>query len=150
VVRELEEECAKGAGGDLSGFDEKLTAAAQKDAAAYAGEVVSAVERQRAGAGVHSWREGDLLTCAGWTRAEYPYFRDKTRRGKRWAAFGVERKRVLCGADGEKALESILTADFPQAVFFNDFMHAASYLSTACHAPGIAGPDGSAGPAGPS
>ena len=40
-----------------------------------------------------------------------------------------------------EALERLLTEAFPQAVFFNDFMHAASYLSTACHAPGIADPD---------
>ena len=276
--------------------------------AEYAGEVVSAVERRRAGPGVHSWREGDLFTCMGWTRAEYPYYRDAGRREARWGAFGVERKmtkaasetvarlaatlgsfkegrdtlarlglgnlstskmraetlargevalqaqkspawdkrtypkklrktpkggrkvprtlvilvdgtcvpathadtrgrkgknggetgsrqlrvvvlyeyealdaegrpvpipgsfsyavllcnalelkgfvkkvgeargartvpRVLCGTDGEEALERLLTEAFPQAVFFNDFMHAASYLSTACHAPGIADPD---------
>ena len=270
--------------------------------------MVSAVERHRAGPGVHSWREGNLFTCMGWTRAEYPYYRDAERREKRWAEFGVERKmtkaasetvsrlaatlgsfkegrdtlsrlglgelsvskmraetlacgetalqaqkspawdrrtypekhrkipeggrkvprtlailvdgtcvpathadtrgrkgknggeagsrqlrvvvmyeyealdaegrpvpipgsfsyavllcnalelkgfvkklgeargarsvpRVLCGADGEEALEHLLTEAFPQAVFFNDFMHAASYLSAACHAPGIADPD---------
>lgn len=272
------------------------------------GELVSAAERQRAGTGVHRWREGELFTCMGWTRAQYPYYRDKARRGKRWEAFGVERKmtraasetvarlsatlgsfkegrdtlswlglgelsvtkaraetlacgeevrkalenpewdvrdyaawqlklpegarrvprtllllldgtcvpatgadtlgrkgrnggeagsrqlrivamceyeavdakgrpipipgsfsyaalfcnalelkghakklaeargarsveRLQCGADGEEALEAILTECFPQAVFFNDIMHAMSYLSTACHAPGIAEPD---------
>ena len=276
--------------------------------AEYAGEVVSAVERHRAGPGVHSWREGDLLTCMGWARAEYPYYREPARRKGRWAEFGVERKmtpaaaetatrlavtlgsfqeardtlarlglgrmsesklraetlllgkaaleaqkkpawdrrtytgkqrkvpnggrrvprtlvilldgtgvpathadtkgrkgrnggeagtrqlrvvvifeyetvdakgrpiplpgsfsyavllcdalelkgfvkklgeargagtalRVECGADGEEALEAILTEAFPDAVFFNDFMHAASHLSTACHAPGIPDPD---------
>ncbi|MBQ9345627.1 MAG: hypothetical protein IJT88_10490 [Kiritimatiellae bacterium] len=31
--------------------------------------------------------------------------------------------RLLCGADGEEAMEAILTEDFPQAVFHNDFMH---------------------------
>ena len=36
--------------------------------------------------------------------------------------------RMQCGADGEEALEAILTEDFPNAVFHNDFMHAASYL----------------------
>ena len=276
--------------------------------AEYAGEVVSAVERHRAGPGVHSWREGELFTCMGWTRAEYPYYRDPGRRKGHWSAFGVERKmtpaasetvsrlaatlgsfkegrdtlswlglgelsaskmraetlvlgkaaqeaqkspawdkrtytekqrkvprggrrvprtlvilvdgtcvpathadtkgrkgknggeagtrqlrivaifeyeavdakgrpvplpgsfsyavlacdalelkgfvrklgeargagtalRVECGADGEECLEPILTEAFPSAVFFNDFMHAASYLSTACHAPGIPDPD---------
>ena len=276
--------------------------------AAYAGEVVSAVERHQAGPGVHSWRKGDLFTSMGWTRAEYPYYRDPEQRQEHWAAFGVERKmtpaaldtatrlavtlgsfqeardtlarlglgklsesklrsetlalgkavleamktpvwdkrtytkrqrkvpkggrkvrrtlvilldgtnvpathadtkgrkgknggeagsrqlrivvifeyealdedghpvpipgsstyavllynalelkgfvkklgesrgartalRVECGADGEECLETILTEAFPNAVFFNDFMHAASYLSTACHAPGIPDPD---------
>ena len=278
------------------------------DAAEYAGEVVSAAERQRAGKGVHSWREGDLFTCMGWTRAQYPHYRDKEKRGARWATFGVERKmtpaasetvsrlaatlgsfkegrdtlswlglgelsaskmrsetlvlgkaaleaqkkpawdrrtyaekqrkvpeggrkvgrtlvilvdgtgvpathadtkgrkgrnggeagtrqlrivvlfeyealdgnghpvpipgsfsyavllcnalelkgfvrqlgeargagtalRVVCGADGEECLETILTEAFPDAVFFNDFMHAASYLSTVCHTLGIDDPD---------
>ncbi|MBP5788482.1 MAG: hypothetical protein J6Y19_11790, partial [Kiritimatiellae bacterium] len=278
------------------------------DAAEYAGEVVSAAERQRAGKGVHGWREGDLFTCMGWTRAQYPHYRDKEKRGARWATFGVERKmtpaasetvsrlaatlgsfkegrdtlswlglgelsaskmrsetlvlgkaaleaqkkpawdrrtyaekqrkvpeggrkvgrtlvilvdgtgvpathadtkgrkgrnggeagtrqlrivvlfeyealdgnghpvpipgsfsyavllcnalelkgfvrqlgeargagtalRVVCGADGEECLETILTEAFPDAVFFNDFMHAASYLSTVCHTLGIDDPD---------
>ncbi len=50
-------------------------------------------------------------------------------------------ERLQCGADGEEALEAILTECPPQAVFFNDIMHAMSYLSTACHAPGIAETD---------
>ena len=33
----------------------------------------------------------------GWTRAEYPYYRDKKCRGKRWSAFGVERKMTREG-----------------------------------------------------
>ena len=49
--------------------------------------------------------------------------------------------RVVCGADGEECLETILTEAFPDAVFFNDFMHAASYLSTVCHTLGIDDPD---------
>ena len=48
---------------------------------------------------------------------------------------------LQCGADGEECLETNLTEAFPNAVFFNDFMHAASHLSTACHAPGIPDPD---------
>ena len=299
---------SKGTADNLAGFDRDLKTAALEDMAEYAGEVVSAVERQRAGKGVHGWREGDLFTCMGWTRASHPYYRDKEKRGTRWTAFGVERKmtraasetvwrlgallgsfreardtlswlglgevsvskmrsetlargvealaaqetpawdkreytaeqravpeggrrvprtlavqvdgtcvpatkadtkgrrgknggeagsrqlrvasmceyeavdskgrpvpipgsfsyavmlcdalelkgrvkklaeargarsvaRMQCGADGEEALEAILTEDFPQAVFHNDFMHAASYLSTACHAPGIPDPD---------
>ena len=307
VVAELRESLSEGKAG-AEGFDEKLKTAVLGDAAEYAGEVVSAVERQRAGKGVHSWREGDLFTCMGGTRAQYPYSRDKEKRGARGAAFGVERKmtraasetvwrlgallgsfqeardtlswlglgdvsiskvrsetlargrealaaqespawdkreytakqravpeggrrvprtlavqldgtcvpaakadtkgrkgknggeagsrqlrvasmceyeavdakgrpvsipgsfsyavmlcdaaelkgcvkklaeargarnvaRVQCGADGEEALEAILTEDFPKAVFHNDFMHASSYLSTACHAPGIPDPD---------
>ena len=304
----MRERVAEGTSGIPERFDEKLKTAALEDMAEYAGEVVSAVERHRAGPGVHSWREGDLFTCMGWTRAEYPYYRDPERREGHWEAFGVERKmipaasdvatrlavtlgsfqeardtlarlglgnlsesklraetlllgkaaleaqkkplwdkrtytkrqrevsqggrkvartlvilldgtgvpathadtkgrkgknggeagtrqlrivvifeyesldgdghpvplpgsfsysvllcnalelkgfvkklgeargaqtapRVECGADGEEALETILTEAFPQAVFFNDFLHAASYLSTACHAPGIAEAD---------
>ena len=304
----MRERVAEGTSGIPERFDEKLKTAALEDMAEYAGEVVSAVERHRAGPGVHSWREGDLFTCMGWTRAEYPYYRDPERREGHWEAFGVERKmtpaaldgatrlavtlgsfqeardtlarlglgnlsesklraetlllgkaaleaqkkpawdrrtytgkqrkvphggrrvprtlvilvdgtgvpathadtkgrkgrnggeagtrqlrvvvifeyetvdakgrpiplpgsfsyavllcdalelkgfvkklgeargagtalRVECGADGEEALEAILTEAFPNAVFFNDFMHAASHLSTACHAPGIPDPD---------
>ena len=308
VVGKLADKGSEGTAGNLSGVDGGLKTAALQDMAEYAGEVVSAVERHRAGEGVHSWREGDLFTCMGWTRAEYPYYRDPERRQGRWEAFGVERKmtpsaldavarlavalgsfkeardtlarlglgkisesklrsetlvlgkaaleaqkaptwdkrayskaqrkvpkggrkvertlvilvdgtgvpathadtkgrkgknggeagtrqlrivvvfeyealdedglpiplpgsfsysvllcnalelkgfvkklgeargartapRVECGADGEECLETILTEAFPNAVFFNDFMHAASYLSTACHALGIANPD---------
>jgi hypothetical protein len=307
-VAQLRDQVAGRQAGKPEAFDEALKQAALADAAEYAGEAVSAVERHRAGPGVHSWREGDLFTCMGWTRAQYPYYREAEKRGARWEAFGVERKmtpvasdtvsrlaatlgsfkegrdtlerlglgqlsvskvraetlasglaaleaqkaapwnkrtytakqrklpkggrrvprtlvilvdgtcvpatradtrdrkgknggeagarqlrvvvlfeyealdaeghpvplpgsfsyavllcnalelkgfvkklgeargarsalRVQCGADGEEALESILTDAFPRAVFFNDFMHAASYLSTACHAPGIPDPD---------
>ena len=308
VVAELRNQVAGRKDGEPESFDESLKKAALADLAEYAGEAVSAVERHRAGSGVHSWREGDLFTCMGWTRAQYPYHREAEKRGARWETFGVERKmtpaasdtvsrlaatlgsfkegrdtlerlglgrlsvskvraetlasglvaleaqkaapwnkrtytakqrkvpkggrrvprtlvilvdgtcvpatradtrgrkgknggeagsrqlrivvlfeyealdaeghpvplpgsfsyavllcnalelkgfvkklgeargartalRMECGADGEEALETLLTEAFPKAVFFNDFMHAASYLSTACHAPGIPNPD---------
>jgi hypothetical protein len=98
VVAEIRNRLAEGKGG-AERFDEKLKKAALADTAEYEGEVVSAAERHRAGKGVHSWREGDLFTCMGWTRAAYPYYRDKKRRGKRWEAFGVERKMTRAGSE---------------------------------------------------
>jgi hypothetical protein len=76
AIRELESSLGGDGAKGSEDFDAKLKTAALGDAAEYAGEVVTAVERHRAGKGVHSWREGDLFTCMGWTRAEYPYYRD--------------------------------------------------------------------------
>ena len=114
VIRELEAEAAKGNGGDLSGFDGKLAEAALADAAEYAGEVVSAVERQCAGPGVNRWRKGNLFTCMGWTRAEYPYYRDKARRGKRFGRFGVERNMTRTASENVSRL-GVLLGSFPEA-----------------------------------
>ena len=88
----------------MSGFDGKLAEAALADAAEYAGEVVSAVERQCAGPGVNRWRKGNLFTCMGWTRAEYPYYRDKARRGKRFGRFGVERNMTRTASENVSRL----------------------------------------------
>ena len=98
----------------------------------------------------HSWRICILFTCMGWTRACPPYPREKFLRCKPFKAFEMEQKmprgtwkvpRLLWGADDEETLETILTGDFPHAVFFNDFTHVASGLMLACHAPGIAEPN---------
>ena len=76
--------------------------------AAYAGEVVSAVERHQAGPGVPRWRKGDLFTSMGWTRAEYPYYRDPEQRQGHWAAFGVERKMTPAALDAATRLAATL------------------------------------------
>ena len=45
--------------------------------------------------------------------------------------------RVQCVADGEEALEKAMRDALPFALFTNDFMHAAGYMSTCCEKLGI-------------
>lgn len=45
--------------------------------------------------------------------------------------------RMQCVADGEEALEKALRDAFPNAVFTNDFMHAAGHLHTCCENLGL-------------
>ena len=48
--------------------------------------------------------------------------------------------RVQCVADGEEALEKAMRDALPFALFTNDFMHAAGYMSTCCEKLGIVDP----------
>jgi hypothetical protein len=45
--------------------------------------------------------------------------------------------RMQCVADGEEALEKALRDAFPNAIFTNDFMHAAGYLHACCENLGL-------------